>query len=125
MTAPKTTREIIGPINDVTHCIQRLDTIDSIAQREDGTVQLALVVAGRFEGDTRSQARLVEKLGNYLHYVASADYQAKFGAPSPEKTSIVIKMHQGGAPVVRTLLSRLSKWARDGGVSLVLEIPEG
>jgi hypothetical protein len=118
-------REIVGPDKDPTHPIRDLDTVDLIAERKTGDgLMLAIIPAGPLAGDAKTQTRLVEKVGAYLHYIASPEFKEEFGG-RPGKTSIVVKAHHGCAPDIRSVLAMCAKWAGESGVSVVLEIPEG
>jgi len=113
--------EVIGPIEDPTHPIRRLDTVDLISEKKTGGIMLAIIAGGALGDDARTQTRLVEKIGGYLHYIGSPEFRAEFGEPSPERTTIVVKAHHGSAPVISVLLKRCAQWAKESRVSLVLE----
>jgi hypothetical protein len=124
MAAPTINREIVGPDHDPTHPIRDLNTIDLIAEKKTGDgMMLAIIAAGPLGEDSKTQTRLVEKVGAYLHYIASPEFKAEF-ADRPGKTSIVVKAHHGCAPAIRIVLKMCAKWAAESGVSVVLEIPE-
>ena len=125
MAAPIINREILGPDVDATHSIPSLNTVDLIAANASGAgLVLAINPTGPLDGDARTQTRLAEKIGAYLHYLDSPEFKAEFGERPAQGTRIVVRAHQGCAPEVRSLLKLCSKWAGESGVALVLEIPE-
>ena len=113
--------DVIGPIEDPTHPIRRLDTVDLISEKRTGGIMLAIIAGGALGDDAKTQTRLVEKIGGYLNYISSPEFRARFGEPSPERTTIVVQAHQGSAPVITELLKHCAKWAKASRVSMVLE----
>jgi hypothetical protein len=122
MPAPVTDHEIDRhPDDDQSHPIPNMGVVDLIAESKSGEIQLLIIVASPLQADQRSQTRLLDKIGGYLGYVSSSEFREQFGAPSPNKTSIVVKLHPNSAPVIRELLASCHDWVGDNNAALSVE----
>jgi hypothetical protein len=77
-----------------------------------------LVIASPLSGDKRSQQRLLKKLEDYLSDRHSTDLKSRFGAPTPNNTSLKVAIHPGSDPTVFDLLQRCKPWVQDNGFTM-------
>src|SRR6185312_12987558 len=96
--------------DDSAHPIPSLAVIDVMSVKKGGGADLFVVVASPLMADARSQTRLLDKLQGYLSYLGSPEFRAEAGVPSPDNTNIVVKLHPGSAPEIRSLLARSEAW---------------
>jgi hypothetical protein len=122
MPAPITDHEIDRhPDDDQSHPIPNMGVVDLIVESKTGEIELLIIVASPLQADPRSQTRLLDKIGGYLSYVSSSEFCKEFGAPSPNKTRIIVKLHPNSAPIIRELLTRCHDWVGDNNAALSVE----
>jgi hypothetical protein len=113
----------VGPDarDDPSHPIPSLAVVDVMGVNKGGGADLVIVVASPLMADVRSQSRLLDKLQGYLSYLGSNEFRAEVGAPTPENTNIVVKLHPGTAPEIRDLLARSEQWVVANQASLCVQ----
>ena len=107
--------------DDPTHPIPSLSVVDIPGIKKNGGADLVVIVASPLAADERSQSRLLDKLQTYLRFIASDQFRAEAGAPTPENTTIVVKLHSGSAPEIRDLLRRSEAWVSANLASLYVQ----
>jgi hypothetical protein len=104
--------------DDESHPIPFLGKIDVFVTTKEGSVMYGLVIASPLSGDKRSQQRLLKKLEDYLSDRHSTDLKSRFGAPTPNNTSLKVAIHPGSDPTVFDLLQRCKPWVQDNGFTM-------
>jgi hypothetical protein len=84
--------------DDASHPIPSPTNLDIHAVMRGGGSDLGIVVATPLQADARSVYRLVQKMDNYLEFIARASYQEQCGAPSKESTRIIVRLHEATDP---------------------------
>ncbi len=107
--------------DDSMHPIPSLAVVDVMSVKKGGGADLFVVVASPLMADARSQSRLLAKLQGYLGFIASGEFRAQAGVPTPANTAIVVKLHPGSAPEIRGLLARSESWVRSHQASLSVQ----
>ena len=109
------------PRNDPAHPIPYLNVIDVSAYRIGGGANLIIIVASPLASDERSQTRLLDKIQGYLEHIQTEDHARDAGAPpTPENTTITVRLHPETSSVVRELLERSRTWVHSQGATLVI-----
>lgn len=103
----------MSTIDDPSHPIPSLDTLDVMTVKKDGGADLHIVIAQPLRDDPHSHTRILDKLQNYLGFIRSPEFSAQVRNPSIENTSVIIDLHTGSAPGVRDLLERCVGWVAD------------
>jgi hypothetical protein len=93
-------------------------SIDIVGRRRDGGLDLIVVASGHLDGSLATQRVLKAKLQSYLDTLFAPEFQAEFGPPALERTSIVVSCPQAPAPEVSDLISQLSPFFAGHGVAL-------
>jgi hypothetical protein len=109
------------PNDDPDHPIPSLEVIDVMGVKKGGGANLVVVVASPLMGDSRSQARLLEKIQGYLRYIGSNEFRAQAGTPTLDNTTILVKLHPESAPEIRDLLARSREKVLSNNASLIVQ----
>jgi len=81
-----------GPVEDQSHPIPRLDTLDTHLTTDQGAY-VGIIIASPLRDDEVSRARLQEKVEVSLSYFQSAEYREKYGVPCRERSCLWISIH--------------------------------
>ena len=106
---------------DESHPIPKLDVIDLVGSKPDGSAVLVIMVATPLGADARSVFRLCSKLDSYLCEINTDDWRQQRGQPTPESTRIILKLHPDSDPVIAKLLESYRKWVERRGARLGVE----
>jgi len=106
---------------DPSHPIPDVSTCDVRGVRKGGGADLFIVIALPMQSDERSQHRLMRKMENYLGYIRSDSFRDECGAPSPETTRIIVKIHEQSSPPIFDLIQQCNSWVADNNASLLVE----
>ena len=107
--------------DDESQPIPRLTELDLVGKRTTGGADLFIVIASPLGADERSQRRLLKKIENYLIFIESEEFNEEFGKPSPDTTSINIKIHPESHPAINILIEKCKPWALENNVELIAE----
>ena len=107
--------------DDDKHPLPKLGVIDITAAKKSGGVDLVLVIASPLDGEEISQKRLIRKVETYLYFAESAEHKATYGAPTPNKTRLLVKVPKTSDPEIFELLENCKPWALENDVSLIVE----
>ena len=110
------------PREDPKHPIPSLSVIDVTTMKKGGGADLIIVIASPLEGDEKSRTRLLDKIEGYLGHIASESFRLEAGTPTPENTSIVIKVHPDSDPSVFALLKKSEAWVLKNRASLKVQL---
>lgn len=102
--------------------IQNLDAIDIVRRRQDGGVDLFIVVSAPLTGSGEHQALLLDKIDAYLRRIESPEFQEEMGEPSPKRTRIVVQCAHPPHPAIRQILQRAMPWVEEHHASLTLRV---
>ncbi len=100
--------------------IQELQSLDVVAKRHDGAVDLVIVVMGYLDGSPTTQELLKTKLEYYLECVNNPDFRRDFDDPPAETTHIVIECPSEPAPEISDLVRQLAPHVKRQGACLRL-----
>jgi hypothetical protein len=107
--------------DDPRHPIASLSSVDLVARRRDGGLDLMMLVSGPLGADERSQRRLLRKFDLYLANIAAPAFLAQFGEPAPTAITISVRIDAGSDPVIFELLRRCEPWVAEAGAKLEVE----
>jgi len=108
-------------LDDPSHPIPYVDSLDVQAIWEDGRSVLSLIIAAPLEIDQRSRERLMRKLENYLGFINSEPYKLKYGSPSTATTLIQICLHPDMDRKVEETLLLCEPWIEQANASLKIQ----
>jgi hypothetical protein len=106
---------------DEDHPIPNLEVVDINTVKRNGGSDLFIIVATPLRGDRRSLERLRRKLEVYLLFVNSKQFRDESGIPTPENTSIVVRIHPDSDPLTFELLERNRRWVTNNNASLIVD----
>lgn len=105
------------------HPIPTLNGLDIITIKKQGGADLIVVIASPIDESEFSQNRLIAKLQNYFGFINSSAYQLQASVkPTPENTSVIVKIHPKSSGVYVDLLSRCEPWAIENNCSIELHV---
>lgn len=107
--------------DDDSHAIPRLTELDLVGKKITAGADLIIVVSSPLGADERSQRRLLRKLENYLGFIESDEFSNEFGKPSPDTTSIIVKIHPQSHYAINVLIEKCKSWALEYNVTLIAE----
>ena len=93
-------------------------SVDIVGRRRDGGLDLVVVASGHLDGSLATQRALKTKLQTYLDTLFAPEFQAEFGAPTLERTSIVVSCPLPPSPEISDLISQLLPFFAEHGVAL-------
>ena len=102
--------------------IQNIHAIDIVGRRQDGGVDLFLVVSAPLTGTPEHQTLLLDKLEAYLEHVESPAFRDEFGEPSPDRVRVVIQCAHPPHAAIRQLLQRAVPMAEEHHAGLTLRV---
>ena len=100
--------------------IQTGDSIDIVAVRDDGGVDLIIVVHGFLDDSEQTQNLLERKVKNYLQQRNSAAFTAEFRYPPAGQVQIVLETDGKLPHAIRSLVERLEPVVQAGHARLVI-----
>lgn len=109
---------------DEGHPIRSLDVVDLRYTLKTGGSTLYMMVASPLGGDRRSLERLMCKLTRYLACLKYPECLAAAGEPTPENSTIIVKLHPDSSPFAFELLERNKDWVRNNDATLVIDTSE-
>jgi hypothetical protein len=104
------------------HPIPALKYIDINAVRKGGGSDLIIVIASPLKSDPYSQNRLLDKIQGYLSHIQSPNFIAESGAPNPDNTNIIVKIHEDSDHLIFQLLSKCDSWVNESNATLKVEV---
>jgi hypothetical protein len=110
--------------DDPTHPIPSLTSLDIQAVKIGGGSDLVIVVASPLQSDEKSQRRLLSKIGIYLSFLSTPEFEASSGVATPQNTSIIVQLHPASDNVIFELIDRCKPWVLSKNASLQVKILE-
>jgi hypothetical protein len=107
--------------DDPSHAIPVVGACDIRAVRKNGGADVVVVIASPLQNDDRSRRRIVQKVRNYLGYIASKDFATEHGQPTPQNTSIIFQVHPESDSGVLAFLEECRPWISDNKANLVVK----
>ena len=100
---------------DPDHPVPNVDVCDIHGARKDGGDDLIVVIASPMDASSRSQRRLIEKLGRYLQFLVERRMKNTGGSGRSGRNldRIVVKIHPESDPAIFDLLERSKPWVAD------------
>jgi len=108
--------------DDPDHPIPAVKYIDINAVKKEGGSDLVIVIASPLKSDPYSQNRLLDKIQGYLSHIQSPDFISESGAPNPENTNIIVRIHADSEPLIFQLLGKCESWVNEHSATLKVEI---
>lgn len=105
--------------------IQNLENIDIVGKRNDGGVDLVLVVSRKLLCSDEHLQLLQTKMQNYLSIINCDEFIRDFGNPSPERTAIKIVCVVPPDPGILDVIKQMEPTVRENNASVKVEIQRG
>lgn len=106
--------------DDPSHPIPSLTHLDICTVLKGGGAILTIIIADPLQSDEYSLNRLLNKIEGYLGHILSDDFakQAKVTEPTPENTSIEVRIHPNSCKEAFILLEQSKAWVRENKATL-------
>jgi hypothetical protein len=98
--------------------IHNVDELDIVGERNDGGVDLIIVVSGPLDGSAATLSMLESKIKNYIAALSSSEFKQKYGQPKENGNSIYIVSEYPVDALVFGAIERLKPVARRAGANL-------
>ena len=98
--------------------IQNLESLDIVGDRNDGGVDLVIVVSGPLDGSPTTLSLLESKVRNYITELASSEFRAKYRPPKNCKNAICVVSAYPIDPLALAVIERLKPIAGRVGASI-------
>ena len=98
--------------------IQNLESLDIVGDRNDGGVDLVIVVSGPLDGSPTTLSLLERKIRNYITELASSEFRAKYRPPKNCGNSIYVVSEYPIDPLALAVIERFKPIARRVGASI-------
>lgn len=105
---------------DASPPIQTGERIDVLAVRDDGGVELIIVVHGHLDSSEQTQNLLESKITSYLQQRNSAAFTAEFRYPTADKVYVVIETDGRLPHAIQSLMQRLEPVVKTGNARLLI-----
>jgi len=102
--------------------IQNPDAIDAVVRRDDGGVDLLILVSAPLSDTGEHQSLLLDKIDAYLERIESPDFRAEIGEPAPDRTRIVVQCAHPPHPMIRQILQRAVPWVYEHNATLTVRV---
>lgn len=115
------TLQAAGAIEDPSHPIPRLDTLDVHLSTDQGAY-VGIVVASPLRDDNMSRARLQQKVEVSVSYFQSAEYREKYGLPCREHSRLWINVHCDSDATMLQLIEYYRAQIEANGMTAVVKL---
>ena len=91
-------------------------TIDILGKKEDGSLELVIVMHKMIDDSPAEQTVLLDKIENYMAYVDSEDFKADF--PNVSKDAVEIRLLMPNSPSEEFIqwLGSIKSWINEYGM---------
>jgi len=86
-------------------------TIDFLAKRRDGGIDLFLMPMEPMDDSAQTQTELLDKVENYMKYAGSAAFQKEFPGVIREKVRIILVLKEDLSELMQAMCSKIEAWA--------------
>jgi hypothetical protein len=111
----------IGPDQDLSHGIPRLDTLDTLLETNAGA-RVGIVIATPLRDNPRDRDRFERKLQVALAYFTSEAFQSRWGAPDPSHCALYIDIHSTSDGSIIDLVFGQADRIRAAGLTPVIKV---
>ncbi len=100
------------------------NTIDIIGQRNDGGLELVVVLDQDIDNLPDEQTQLLDKIENYMSYVESEEFKKDFPDVLKEQVTIILTITFKPSQQFLGWLEKIASWIQDSGIKYELSIAE-
>lgn len=100
--------------------IQNLDRIDIVGERNDGGVDLVIVVSAPIDGSPSTLSLLERKIRSYIAELGSSEFKEKYPQRDERSNSIVVVSEHAIDALALGVIERLKPIAKTAGATLEL-----
>ena len=100
------------------------NNLDIIGAKKDGSVNLYIISSGGpggLDDSEETQTLLLDKVQNYLGYIASEEFVNEFGKLTPEQIHIILTVDEPLSPLYEELLEKVAQWVKENGARFYVE----
>jgi hypothetical protein len=104
--------------------IYNADTIDLIAERKEGGLDMFIISSGSIDASPDTQKLLLDKIDNYVGYINSEDFSKEFPEMEKDKIRIIFELEEKIPELLSELCQKVVLWTEDNGVSFIVKQKE-
>lgn len=95
------------------------DSVDIIAVRKDGGIELLIVSTGKFDDSKEQQNLFLNKIGNYIEYLNSEEFKKEY--PNVNNKWIVVSYNRKPTLLLNNLFKKIETLVKDEGINFQLK----
>lgn len=100
------------------------NSIDIMAKRKDGGLELFIVSSGSMDASEETQQLLLNKVEKYLDYINSKEFQQEFEEINQNKISIVFELEEKAPELLMKLCEQIVPWVEENGATFIVREKE-
>ena len=97
-------------------------SIDVMAKRKDGVLELLIVPAGSLDSSPATQKLLLDKIETYLSFLQSEECSSEFGELEASQKLIAVIAYRKPDSVLSQTLEAAGKWVADSGATFEVRL---
>lgn len=97
------------------------NSIDLMAERKDGGIDLFIISSGEIDSSEQTQKLLLNKVEKYLGYINSKDFKQDFIDIDTKKIRIIFEVEKKAPELLMKLCEKIVPWAEENGVKFIVE----
>lgn len=95
------------------------DSVDIIAVRKDGGIELLIISSGKFDDSKEQQNLFLNKISNYIEYLSSEEFEKEY--PNVNNKWIVVSYNRKPTLLLNELFKKIETLLKDEGINFQLK----
>lgn len=95
------------------------DSVDIIAVRKDGGIELLIISTGKFDDSKEQQDLLLTKVNNYIEYLNSNEFNEDY--PGIDNKWIIVSYNRKPTLFLNTLFKKIEMIVKNEGINFELK----
>lgn len=95
------------------------DSVDIIAVRKDGGIELLIISTGKFDDSKEQQDLLLTKVNNYIEYLNSDEFNEEY--PGIDNKWIIVSYNRKPTLLLNTLFKKIEMIVKNEGINFELK----
>lgn len=100
------------------------NSIDIMAKRKDGGLELFIVSSGSMDASEETQKLLLNKVEKYLGYINSKKFQQEFEGINENKILIIFQLEEKAPELLMKLCEQIVPWVEENGATFIVREKE-
>ena len=101
-----------------------VNSIDLIAKKKDGGVDLFIISSGEIDASDETQKLLLNKVERYLGYIQSEEFKKEFSDSEAKEITIIFELEEKPPAPLLELCKKIIPWAEENGAQFLVRCKE-